>query len=52
MIGGSDCHHPTQKLLSGVAFEEKIHSVQEFIDALRQGKATVVKKENVLAEND
>lgn len=47
-IGGSDCHNVKQKILSGVAFEEKIRSEQEFIQALRQGKGTVIKKENVL----
>ena len=51
-IGGSDCHHVTQKLLSGVAFEERIHSVQEFITALRQGKGTIIKKENVLLKDN
>lgn len=51
-IGGSDCHHIHQKLLSGVAFEERINSPQEFISALRQRKGTIVRKENVLAKND
>ena len=50
-IGGSDCHHVTQKILSGVAFEERIHSAQEFIEALRQGKGQVIKQENVLVKN-
>ena len=47
-IGGSDCHHVQQKLLSGVAFEEEINSEQEFIAALRQGKGQIIKKQNVL----
>ena len=49
-IGGSDCHHIEQKILSGLAFEEEIHSEQEFITALRQGKGQIIKKENVLAK--
>ena len=49
-IGGSDCHHIEQKILSGVAFEEKINSEQEFITALRQGKGKIIKKANVLAK--
>ena len=49
-IGGSDCHHISQKILSGVAFEERINSEQEFITALRQGKGKIIKKENVLAK--
>ena len=51
-IGGSDCHHSNQKLLSGLAFEEKINSEQEFVNALRQRKGTIIRKENVLAKND
>ena len=47
-IGGSDCHNVNQKILSGVAFEKKIRSEQEFIATLRQGKGKVIKKENVL----
>ena len=46
-VGGSDCHHVNQKLLSGMAFEEKICSEQDFIDALRRGLGTIIKKENI-----
>lgn len=49
-IGGSDCHHIHQELLSGVAFEKKINSEQEFITTLRQGKGKIIKKENVLVK--
>ena len=49
-IGGSDIHHHTQKLLSGVAFSEKITSVQEFIDNLRAEKGKIVKIENKLCK--
>lgn len=48
VIGGSDCHHIGQETLSGVAFEEKINSEQEFITALRQGKGKIFKKPNAL----
>ncbi len=45
--GGSDLHSAEQSMLSGVAFHERITSEAEFIDALRAGKGTVVKKPNV-----
>lgn len=50
-IGGSDCHHIHQKILSGMAFNRKIHSEQDFIDLLRKGEGEIIKKENVLLEH-
>ena len=47
-IGGSDCHHANQPILSGMAFDEKLQSEEDFIEKLRQGKGQIFKKENVL----
>ena len=47
-IGGSDCHHISQKILSGMAFDKKLTSEQDFINQLRNGHGKIIKKENVL----
>lgn len=48
--GGSDIHIKTQKILSGVAFDDKLQSERDFIDRLRQGQGTIIQKENVFFE--
>ncbi len=44
--GGSDIHHASQKVLSGMEFEEKITSVRHFIRLVRAGKGKIFHLEN------
>lgn len=41
-IGGSDLHHLNQKMLSGMAFDEEIDSMEQLITTLRSGKGQIV----------
>lgn len=45
-IGGSDLHRADQRVLSGMAFEERLTSEQELIRFLRQGKGEILETEN------
>lgn len=45
-IGGSDIHHTNQKMLSGMAFEEEIFSLQQLISLLRAGKGQIIYSSN------
>jgi PHP domain-containing protein len=45
-IGGSDLHRADQRVLSGMAFEERLTSEQELIRFLRQGKGEILEIEN------
>lgn len=47
---GSDIHRASQPVLGGMAFDEKLTSVQDFIRLVREGKGEIVKKENVYKE--
>lgn len=40
--GGSDLHHADQKMLSGMAFDEEVHSIEELIALLRAGKGEII----------
>ncbi len=48
-IGGSDLHARGQKMLSGLAFDEKLTSEQDFIERVRRREGTIVKIANKLA---
>lgn len=41
-IGGSDIHHTNQPMLSGMAFDEKVTSIEQLIALLRSGKGRIV----------
>lgn len=41
-IGGSDIHHVSQKMLSGVAFDVEVPSVEQLIALLRLGKGEIL----------
>lgn len=43
-FGGSDIHSPNQKILSGMAFKHKLHSVADFVEAVKSGKGKIIKK--------
>lgn len=45
-IGGSDIHHTNQKMLSGMAFEEEIFSLQQLVSFLRAGKGQIIYSSN------
>lgn len=45
---GTDIHVASQQILSGMAFEEKISSVEQFIKLVREGKGEIIKQDNVL----
>lgn len=45
-IGGSDCHYPYQPILSGVAFDTPLSSIEDFIERLRRGEGEIFTKEN------
>lgn len=40
--GGSDIHHTNQKILSGMAFDEEINSMEQLISAIRSGTGTII----------
>lgn len=44
---GSDLHHISQEIISGMAFDEKIRSERHFIEMLRSGKGKIFKIVNV-----
>ena len=46
-IGGSDFHGGNQKMLSGMAFNEKLTSEEDFIARVRKGEGEIVKQANV-----
>lgn len=46
--GGSDIHSKTHPILSGVAFESKITSIEDFISRLKNGEGEIFTKENVI----
>lgn len=48
-VGGSDLHSTGQKLLSGMAFEQKLHSEQDFILRIRRREGKIFCRENRLA---
>jgi len=41
-IGGSDIHHTNQKMLSGMAFDEEVQSLEQLIALLRAGKGRII----------
>lgn len=45
-IGGSDIHGKTQKILSGMSFDEEAESEEELIALLRAGRGEIVVQEN------
>ena len=45
-LAGSDIHHTSQKLLSGLEFDEKIESVQDFIERVLSNKQKLFIQEN------
>lgn len=44
--GGSDLHSPGQAVLSGMAFEERLHSPADMIRLLREGKGEILRIDN------
>lgn len=46
MTGGSDLHFPTQGILSGMAFEERLTSPAHMIALLRDGKGEIIRQDN------
>lgn len=50
--GGSDIHHASHKMLSGMEFDEKITDVRHFIRLLREGKGKILYSENVYKRTD
>ena len=44
--GGSDLHLPTQAVLSGMAFEEKLRTPADLIRLLREGKGEILRIDN------
>lgn len=51
-IGGSDNHHFSQKILSGMEFEKPADSIEDLIALIRSGKGKIIRSQNVLtAEN-
>lgn len=49
-IGGSDCHSASQPVLSGVETQSPVADLNELIEAIRSGKASVFTTENVLLQ--
>ena len=47
-IGGTDYHGGNQRMLSGMAFEEKLQSEEDFVARLKNGEGEIVKKANAL----
>lgn len=45
---GTDIHAFSQPILSGMAFEEKVSSVEHFITLIREGKGEIIKQKNIL----
>ena len=45
-LAGSDLHHTNQKMLSGVEFDEKIESVQDFVEKILSNKQKLFIQEN------
>ncbi|MGN1234907.1 MAG: PHP domain-containing protein [Christensenellaceae bacterium] len=45
--GGSDIHHAAQKMLSGMAFEERLTSERHLVQLLRAGKGRILHQENL-----
>ena len=45
-IGGSDIHHVSQKTLSGMAFDEEVHSMEQLIALIRSGKGEILNVPN------
>lgn len=41
-VGGSDIHHANQKMLSGMAFDEEVQSLEQMIALLRAGKGSII----------
>ncbi len=48
VTAGTDIHHFNQKYLGGMAFENELTSVNDFIAAVREGSGKIVKLENKL----
>ena len=46
VTGGSDLHVPTQPVLSGMAFEERLTSPAHMIGLLRAGKGEILRVDN------
>lgn len=46
--GGSDLHHPNQKILSGMEFETRLTSIEDFCERIKRKEGRIVVKENVL----
>lgn len=40
--GGSDIHHINQKMLSGMAFDEQVNSIEQLVSLLREGKGSII----------
>lgn len=49
--GGSDIHHLDQKMLSGMAFDDEITSIEQLIDELRSGKGRIICAPNLYPGN-
>ena len=45
-LAGSDLHHASQKMLSGLEFDEKIESTQDFIKKVLSNKYRIFSQEN------
>jgi len=46
VTGGSDLHVPTQPILSGMAFEERLQSPAHMIELLHAGKGEIIRQDN------
>jgi hypothetical protein len=45
-IGGSDLHRVEQEILSGMEFDEEVHSIEQMIRLLRGGQGRILRLRN------
>lgn len=45
--GGSDLHHANQRMLSGMAFDERADSLEELIELIKSGRGEVIYQPNL-----